>query len=85
MLPVTDAAVLSSWVDGTVLVATAGTTHRKELGWAYELLRQLDASVVGVVLNGVAVAGTSYGYGYAPHEVSENGRRGQRAKQRSRR
>lgn len=64
VLPVTDAAVLSGQVDGTLIVATVGTTTRRSLQHAHELLRRVDASVIGTVLNGVKGDG-SYGYGYA--------------------
>jgi len=70
VLPVTDAAVLSSRVDATLLVATAGSTTRKEFGRAIELLHQVDAPLIGTVLNGVGAEagyGYGYGYGYAPY------------------
>ncbi|MDQ3979443.1 MAG: polysaccharide biosynthesis tyrosine autokinase [Actinomycetota bacterium] len=62
VLPVTDAAVLSSRVDGTLLVVTAGATGKKQLARAAELLRQVGAPMVGLVLNGMSTEG---GYGYA--------------------
>lgn len=66
VLPVTDAAALSRRVDATLLVATAGTTTKKALSRAVELLRQVDAPLIGAVLNGVgADAGYGYGEGYA--------------------
>jgi succinoglycan biosynthesis transport protein ExoP len=65
VLPVTDAAALSRRVDATLLVATAGTTTTKALGRAVELLRQVEAPLIGTVLNGVgAESGYGYGYGY---------------------
>lgn len=65
VLPVSDAAVLSARVDGVLMVVKAGSTHRKQLGRALELLSQVDASVVGVALNGVSKGGAyAYGYGY---------------------
>lgn len=63
VLPVTDAAVLSSRVDGTVLVASAGSTTGKDLGRALELLGQVGAPILGTVLNGVSAEG-GYGYQY---------------------
>jgi non-specific protein-tyrosine kinase len=54
MLPFTDAAVLAAYVDAVVLVAAAGRTSRKELRSAVEFLRQIDAPLIGVVLNEVA-------------------------------
>ncbi|HEX2119264.1 MAG TPA: polysaccharide biosynthesis tyrosine autokinase [Acidimicrobiales bacterium] len=63
VLPVTDALVLSGRVDATLLVAVAGATTRKEAARAVELLHQVDAPLVGAVLNGVDTEG-SYGYAY---------------------
>lgn len=68
VLPVTDAAVLSGRVDATLLVASARITTRKELSRAVEILDQVDAPLVGIVLNGVPDQGSygyAYGYGYA--------------------
>lgn len=62
VLPVTDALVLSGRVDATLLVAVAGSTTLKEAARAAELLRQVDAPLVGCVLNGVDEDG-AYGYG----------------------
>jgi capsular exopolysaccharide synthesis family protein len=63
VLPVTDAAVLSARMDGTLLVATAGVTTRRDFARAIELLRQVEAPLVGAVLNGVTEEG-AYGYAY---------------------
>ena len=63
MLPVTDAAVLSARVDATLLVTRSGTTSRRELARAIELLRQVDAPLVGTVLTGVSDE-SAYGYSY---------------------
>lgn len=61
ILPVTDAAVLAARVDGTLLVASADVTHKKDLIRAAELLRQVDAPLLGLILNGVRDS-SSYGY-----------------------
>jgi tyrosine-protein kinase len=66
VLPVTDSAVLASRVDGTLLVATAGTSTRKQVARAVEMLRQVNAPLVGTVLND-APAEPSYGYPYYYH------------------
>jgi capsular exopolysaccharide synthesis family protein len=69
VLPVTDAVVISRWVDGTLLVCSASTTNRKHLARAVELLNQVGGTVVGTVLNGVEeAAGYQYNgyYGNAP-------------------
>ncbi|MDQ1436734.1 MAG: tyrosine-protein kinase [Acidimicrobiaceae bacterium] len=63
VLPVTDAAVLSAQVDATLLVVSANSTTRKQAARAIELLRQVDAHLVGTVFNGVREEG-AYGYAY---------------------
>jgi capsular exopolysaccharide synthesis family protein len=85
VLPVTDSLILSSRVDATLLTCLAGVTTRKELGRAAELLRQVDAPLVGTILNGVS-EGQPYGYYYryyggssgdglpTPSMSSENGK-----------
>jgi Mrp family chromosome partitioning ATPase len=60
---VTDASVLSARVDATLLVTTAGQTTRKALSRAVELLKQVDAPLVGTVFNGVSDQ-EAYGYAY---------------------
>ncbi|MEJ5255108.1 MAG: polysaccharide biosynthesis tyrosine autokinase [Acidimicrobiales bacterium] len=65
VLPVSDALVLSDVIDGVILVVAAGSTTKKEAHRAYELLRQVDAPLIGVVMNaGPAERGYGYGYGY---------------------
>jgi capsular exopolysaccharide synthesis family protein len=63
VLPVTDAAALSSRVDAALLVALAGTTTGRVVRQALEILTQVSAPVVGTVLNGVTAEG-AYGYAY---------------------
>lgn len=50
---VTDATILSTIVDGTVLVAASGKVDRDLLRYAKELLEKVGANIVGVVLNRV--------------------------------
>ncbi|HEV3048660.1 MAG TPA: polysaccharide biosynthesis tyrosine autokinase [Longimicrobium sp.] len=62
---VTDAALLGQIADATIIVARAGTTEKPALHHAAAQLRQVRASVGGIVLNGVeAGSGEGYGYGY---------------------
>ena len=63
VLPVTDAAVLSAHADATLLVAVAGLTTGKQFERAVEVLGQVNAGLVGTVLNGV-VDQAAYGYSY---------------------
>lgn len=80
LLAVTDAAVLSTIVDGTVLIARMGSTQRRALWRAASQLRAVSANVMGGVLNDLRAETSSY-YGgdgyyyyyYASHD--ENGKR----------
>ncbi len=74
LLPVTDALVLSHRVDAVLLVSVAGATTRKEVVRATELLVQVEAPVVGAVLNGVDPEGSD-GYAYQYYRYEESSRR----------
>jgi capsular exopolysaccharide synthesis family protein len=50
-LPFTDAAVLAASLDAVVLVAAAGQTTQRQLRSAVDLMRQIDAALVGIALN----------------------------------
>jgi polysaccharide biosynthesis transport protein len=64
VLPVTDAVVLAKDADATVLIVAAGRTSRGDLQRASEKLAQVNAHVVGLVLNETTRQGGGYGYGY---------------------
>jgi len=72
ILPVTDASVVASRVDGTVLVVRAGRTTRRELHRAVELLDQVGANIVGTLLNSLEQPGR-YGYPYRYYRYSRYG------------
>jgi len=71
VLPVTDSLVLSQRVDSTVLVSSAGTTTRKAIHRAAEMMHQVSAPVVGAVLNGVT-EDSSYGSYASRYYTAEN-------------
>jgi capsular exopolysaccharide synthesis family protein len=65
VLAVTDAAVLSSRVDGVILVTQADRTRREAAKQAVMRLRQVGAHVLGATLNGVSGRnGSAYHYRY---------------------
>jgi receptor protein-tyrosine kinase len=65
VLPVTDAMVLSTYADGTLVVVAAGQTRQAALQRTAERFAQAKAPVVGIVLNQVTKEnGYGYGYGY---------------------
>ena len=71
---VTDAAVLSSLTDGTLLVIDAGRSRRRVVRMAMETLTRAGANAIGAVLNRVP-AGAQYTYdgyyGVAPGPTGE--------------
>lgn len=69
VLPVTDATLLAAWVDATMLVVTSGATRSKHLRGAIELLRRVDAPLMGTVLN-QATAEAGFGYRYGRYEAN---------------
>ncbi|GAA2096370.1 polysaccharide biosynthesis tyrosine autokinase [Microlunatus panaciterrae] len=71
LLPVTDAAILSKFAGGTLVVVGADRIHRPQLREALESLTTVDANVVGIVLNKIARRDTSayvYDSSYAPED-----------------
>jgi capsular exopolysaccharide synthesis family protein len=67
LLAVTDAAVLATMVDGTVLVVRMGATARGAVRRALGQLQAVHGRVLGSVMNDVDLRKSSYygGYGYA--------------------
>lgn len=59
-----DAAILSTLVDGTVMVVKPGSTKRAELVDAYEQLKKADANVLGVCATFCEGTGSEYYYAY---------------------
>ncbi len=79
---VADALVLSRHVDTAILLAAADSTGRRKLARAVEALRQVEAPLQGLVLNGVRSAeGQDYGY-YGTDEAENTGRRARRKSRR---
>jgi capsular exopolysaccharide synthesis family protein len=74
---VTDAAILSRVVDGTLLVVRQGKTHKAALSHAARQLTDLSSTLLGVILNDTDSSRTGYdrygyyrrrSYGYGPRE-----------------
>ncbi len=64
VLAVTDAVILSARVDAVILVASAAQTRVNQLSQAVSRLQEVNANVIGVVLNRLSVRGSEYGYDY---------------------
>ena len=61
-LAVTDANVLATRVDGVILVINPRVSKRAAIKHAIEQMVQVKANIIGVVLNGVDVKKSRYGY-----------------------
>jgi capsular exopolysaccharide synthesis family protein len=83
LLPVTDAAVLSTIVGGTVVVVGAGRVDRDHLARSLHSLEAVKGRLLGLVLNMVPTKGTDayYDYrdGYAPDSASKSPKERQRS------
>lgn len=71
---VTDAQILSTKVDGTILVIMAEKTKKEAVHEAYELLKKVKANVLGTVLNGVENRKNKYYYYYGTDEGKLEGK-----------
>jgi capsular exopolysaccharide synthesis family protein len=69
LLPVTDAAVLSTLVDGAVVVVGAGVVTRDQLRHALDSLEAVNGRVLGVILNRLQ-AGEGGAYGTYAYDYS---------------
>lgn len=62
LLAVTDSQIISTKVDGTIIVVPQGEVRNDELETAAELLKKVKANVLGTVLNKVETNSDSYYY-----------------------
>lgn len=61
---VTDSQILSTKVDGTILVVRADKTKKDGVQNAISLLKKVNANIIGTVLNGVDTSRNKYYYYY---------------------
>jgi non-specific protein-tyrosine kinase len=66
LLPVSDAAIISTKTDGTILIIRAGSTRIAQFKGSYEAIVNVGSSVLGAVLNMIPLSrdGEDYGYRY---------------------
>jgi polysaccharide biosynthesis transport protein len=62
LLAVTDGVILSRLSDGVVLIAHAGKTSTDDARQSARLLRDINAPILGVILNDVNLSEKRYGY-----------------------
>jgi len=70
VLPVTDAAVLSTHADAILLVVSVGMDKRRDVVRSVEMLNQINAPIGGIVLNRAPDADSSAYYHYRYEEKS---------------
>lgn len=63
-LAVTDSAVLAPTLDGVLIVVRPGKTRTSALHQTIAQMTQVNANILGIVLNDVASRGSYYGYHY---------------------
>ncbi|MFK5647497.1 polysaccharide biosynthesis tyrosine autokinase [Ornithinimicrobium sp. LYQ121] len=89
LVPVTDAALLSTITDGVLVVVGAGIVRRDQLDTALQSLDRIDATVLGIVLNRLPAKGqAAYYYSndeYAAHRGQGARSRAKEARSRARR
>jgi polysaccharide biosynthesis transport protein len=68
LLPVTDAALLSTICDGVLVVVGAGIVRRDQLDTALQSLTRIGATVLGIVLNRLPAKGRDSYYYYSSEE-----------------
>lgn len=72
VLPVTDAALLSTAVDGVVLVGSVGKTRKENLAEAANSLRKVSSNLLGIVMNRAPRTGLGnsyYGFAYSSNSA----------------
>jgi len=67
VIAVTDAAILSTRADATLLVVSSGYVNRKEVERALQLLSNVRANLIGVLLNGLDIKRIYGSYYYYYH------------------
>ena len=70
---VTDAAILSRYVDGVILVVRADETTKQALNASKKALEDVNAHILGAVLNDFDVRKHSYGSGYYSYQYGKYG------------
>jgi Mrp family chromosome partitioning ATPase len=85
LLPVTDAAVVSAFVDGTVIVVRYGRTKKKLVEIAVDNLRAVDARILGAVFNFSPTRGADAERAYGAYSYYSQDDTGSRWWRRSRR
>jgi len=77
-MAVTDAVVLSKWVDGIIMVIRAGSVPREAVKNAVDRFGTVGTYVLGAILNGIDMGSNGYYYYYDYGEERENKKKAKR-------
>ncbi len=80
VMAVTDAAVLSSEVDGVIVVVKEGQTNRDAVARCFQILKSMPNRILGIVLNGINISGFYGSYYYYYYHYNYYGRETQKEK-----
>ncbi|MCG3120094.1 MAG: hypothetical protein ALAOOOJD_02699 [bacterium] len=83
IIAVTDAAVLSSLLDGVIIVIKSGQTDREAAFRAFTLMKNVKTRVLGALLNGVHIE-SMYGSYYYYYHYYYYGKDGEKKKKKTR-
>jgi receptor protein-tyrosine kinase len=84
VLPVTDSLILSAYVDAVLLLGNAHHSSKHDVALAADLLRQVDAPLVGAILNSTTgESGYGYGYGYGYGGYTKDTKTSRRARRKA--
>jgi len=81
---VTDASIISTYADGTILVIKSGKTEIETVKRAKELLEKINANIIGVVLNNIdkkVIGSNYYPYYYYGADEKKKKRRNKKKEQ----
>ena len=73
VVPVTDAVIMSTYIDGVIIVCSSGNINIEMAKKARESLTRVGANILGVVLNRVPVEAKKYAYYYYYHQNDGKG------------
>ena len=73
VIPVTDAVIMSTYIDGVIIVCLSGNINIEMAKKTRESLARVGANILGVVLNRVPVEAKKYAYYYYYHQNDGKG------------
>jgi capsular exopolysaccharide synthesis family protein len=78
LLPVSDAVIVSPYVDMAILVARSAFTQRQAIARAISVLRGAQVKSIGLLVNGMDPQSSEYGHYYGSYGYEESRNKGPR-------